>query len=636
MAKQQQIVVTDLTPDSNEMGLVVRPIGGTGGGDVTIIAPLPLPVAITEPIGSNVAADSVSVTLATDEDPIDVNIVSPNPLPVTASFVPIISTNSGLLDGNGDEVVLELNGASGASALFPDTPNDFNGTVVFETSSNGGVEYNEVQANSKPSWEASNPVLADVQPSNSQWIFCLSGGETHIKVRVTSYVSGSVTVTLTGTAVNSDPVQNATFAGGGGNRPVACVLIGGRVGVSNDARPVSIASDNDVANDQAFVVRDMAGTRRVGAAMTGANDFGKAIGGIDDTDVFQFAEIRDTDPVGNENGVIVRNATGFKTDGDAANKTGYMLSAYDDVDLVARNLRITKNDPLSNDYGLIVRNQPGDTIQDVLEPTISASATLGSLNAQVLITPGGRGNVGFRISGGSLDATLIFEYSYDGSQWSTGWARELNNVAADIFVQSFLVSSGKSRFNIITNSAGLFYRVRVSAYTSGSGTGILVASSIKNDYQLSDIQETQTPQFLTVIGGVNDSGVGVIAKFKTSNPTGTEYGLIVRNIPSGTQPVSGTVSTKTDLTPASPAAASVGVASAQAVAANATRKGLDLINVSNARISLGFGATAVLDSGVTLYPGGSFSMDDYSFDLGAVNAIASAAASPLAIQEYNT
>ena len=101
-------------------------------------------------------------------------------------------------------------------------------------------------------------------------------------------------------------------------------------------------------------------------------------------------------------------------------------------------------------------------------------------------------------------------------------------------------------------------------------------------------------------------------------------------------PVSGTISTKTDLTPSSPTTTSVGVASAQAVAAAATRMGLELRNLSTARISLGFGSAAVLDSGITLYPGDAFYMDEYSLDRGAVNAIASAAASSLAIQEYLT
>ena len=93
------------------------------------------------------------------------------------------------------------------------------------------------------------------------------------------------------------------------------------------------------------------------------------------------------------------------------------------------------------------------------------------------------------------------------------------------------------------------------------------------------------------------------------------------------------VSTKTDLAPSAPTAASVGVASAQAVAANASRKGLYLVNTSNATISIGLGSAAVLNSGITLFPRQAFWMDEYCLDTGAVNAIASAAASNLAIQE---
>lgn len=94
------------------------------------------------------------------------------------------------------------------------------------------------------------------------------------------------------------------------------------------------------------------------------------------------------------------------------------------------------------------------------------------------------------------------------------------------------------------------------------------------------------------------------------------------------------VNTKTDLTPSAPTAASVGVTSAQILAANASRKGLILVNTSDNRISLGFGSPAVLDSGATLYPQGAFNMAEYDFDLSAVNAIASVAGSNISIQEY--
>jgi hypothetical protein len=109
-----------------------------------------------------------------------------------------------------------------------------------------------------------------------------------------------------------------------------------------------------------------------------------------------------------------------------------------------------------------------------------------------------------------------------------------------------------------------------------------------------------------------------------------------------TQPVSGTfwqslqpVSTKTALTPAAPVAVSVGIVSAQAVAANANRKGLLLVNTSANYISIGIGAAAVLYSGITLNPlGSSFWMDEYSLSTLVINAIASGAASNLGVQEF--
>ena len=84
-----------------------------------------------------------------------------------------------------------------------------------------------------------------------------------------------------------------------------------------------------------------------------------------------------------------------------------------------------------------------------------------------------------------------------------------------------------------------------------------------------------------------------------------------------------------------PTFATVGVASAQVAAANASRKGLVLVNNSTANISLAFGANpAVSGQGIVLYPGGVFSMDAFMFTADAVNAIATAAASNLGVQEW--
>lgn len=97
-----------------------------------------------------------------------------------------------------------------------------------------------------------------------------------------------------------------------------------------------------------------------------------------------------------------------------------------------------------------------------------------------------------------------------------------------------------------------------------------------------------------------------------------------------------TVHTKVSLTPASPATASIGTTSSTPVAFNASRKGLTIVNVSINKVSFGLGVAAVLNSGITLYPGGTWVMDDYTFTTASINAIAGAAASSISIQEFNT
>lgn len=114
-----------------------------------------------------------------------------------------------------------------------------------------------------------------------------------------------------------------------------------------------------------------------------------------------------------------------------------------------------------------------------------------------------------------------------------------------------------------------------------------------------------------------------LAEVKASNPTASHNGLVVRR-------------TQSSLTASAPAQAAVGTSSGAVLSAAATRKGLILINVSTAgqRVSLGLGAAAVLDQGITLYAGDSWTMDEYSFSTAAINGISSAASGVLAIQEF--
>lgn len=88
-------------------------------------------------------------------------------------------------------------------------------------------------------------------------------------------------------------------------------------------------------------------------------------------------------------------------------------------------------------------------------------------------------------------------------------------------------------------------------------------------------------------------------------------------------------------TPSAPAAATVGAASAQALAGNLNRKGLVIVNTSANTVSLGLGLAAVLNSGITLPTGAVWVMDEFTFTTAAIFAIASGASSNISIQEFS-
>lgn len=144
------------------------------------------------------------------------------------------------------------------------------------------------------------------------------------------------------------------------------------------------------------------------------------------------------------------------------------------------------------------------------------------------------------------------------------------------------------------------------------------------------------PAFATLIGYQNLFGNLQVASPSAGLPVTIVAPLPIPVDGSGvTQPVSGTVNLRNAQTPASPANASVGVASAQILAANSSRTGLVLVNLSSNIISLGLGVAAVLNSGITLTPNGTFVMDAFTFVTTSIFAIASGASSSLAIQELS-
>jgi len=232
-------------------------------------------------------------------------------------------------------------------------------------------------------------------------------------------------------------------------------------------------------------------------------------------------------------------------------------------------------------------------------------ATITALNGAVAASTAGCSTAVFNVSG-TWSATLAVQGTVDGTNWFGILAQVPLNITTNIITtnaQLIVPSGGYSQVRLVA-----------TAYTSGTVNVSWEASAGTNVVQVANF----TASGLQATARLND-GVGNAI---TSTTQGAKQRL--------------DVTTGAPLTPASPTAATVGVASASSLATNANRKGLVMTNTSNARISLNIvGGAAVLNSGITLFPGGVWVMDDFTFTTSAIFAIASAASSNLAIQELS-
>lgn len=156
-----------------------------------------------------------------------------------------------------------------------------------------------------------------------------------------------------------------------------------------------------------------------------------------------------------------------------------------------------------------------------------------------------------------------------------------------------------------TNSAGALW-VSLLSTTCGGATA-----------KTADFDTSGGTDTVQMFGIALPSATGAAAGGTATNPLGVQM-----------------VAPITALTASSPATYTVTTSSAQAIASNASRKGLHIVNVGNGWTYLGIGATAVLSSGIALAPnGGSYEMVDRYLTTSAINAIG-AFASTLSIQEW--
>ena len=215
-------------------------------------------------------------------------------------------------------------------------------------------------------------------------------------------------------------------------------------------------------------------------------------------------------------------------------------------------------------------------------------------------------------------------------------------------VGNVIVTSGN-----ITLTAGTANIGNVNSYQGGAWdvTGNVSIKSSTNNIGNVNVNNFPAVQAVsgavTIAPGSNAIGNVVISNFPStqtvngtvtvvsSNSANLLANVTVTNFPTTQNvAVTGNVSTTVTTSPLTPSNSVVTTASSQILASNANRKGLVIINPGSYTVSLGFINAAVANSGVVLYPSGTFNMDAYSFTTSNVTAIATTANSYVGIQEW--
>lgn len=290
----------------------------------------------------------------------------------------------------------------------------------------------------------------------------------------------------------------------------------------------------------------------------------------------------------------------------------------------------------------------------------SGSGTITALNGAVTATTNGAATVTFDITGTFTASVGIQGTSNAGVTWTSILGMVplgiitagINNVGGLIvpcggYSQVRLIATAFTSGTVSVtwnSSAGAGNVTQVVQLTAGN----LIASvnvrdgagtAIGSNYGAASAALRVAAQLGDASGNVTPAGDVASRSIFTKISDGTSVAEV---LPASLAPVATDTAIVVAVSPNSsvhtgsaPAFASVGVTSAQALAANANRKGLVLTNTSNKTISLGIGANAaVLNSGITLFPGGVWVMDQYTFITAAINAIAGGVGSNLAIQEF--
>lgn len=166
----------------------------------------------------------------------------------------------------------------------------------------------------------------------------------------------------------------------------------------------------------------------------------------------------------------------------------------------------------------------------------TASGTFTTNGDQLVInTSGGVATVGFTLTGAAWSTILKFQGSHNGSTWFDLTAVGTNFTPV---VTVTAVSSNGQNGPYLVNATG-FSSIRATATSAMTGTLNLTAFYATHD--------SGGPQYTYMVGGlgasssqpsfsaVTDANNFNTARVFTADPVGGDRGLVVRNIPSGTQ-----------------------------------------------------------------------------------------------------
>jgi len=148
---------------------------------------------------------------------------------------------------------------------------------------------------------------------------------------------------------------------------------------------------------------------------------------------------------------------------------------------------------------------------DVARPlgadTAPATQALGALNATCVVATSAQESVGFQLAAGTLIGTIVPEVSYDnGTTWVASYFDDPvagNKTASIVFGSS---NTATARTIVGAGGAGQF-RVRVSAYTSGTANCLIRASMINDPTVLySGATNATIPPTVANVGGEAETG----------------------------------------------------------------------------------------------------------------------------------